>query len=361
MEISSDTIYWVFSTLPQVIAALTGLLLTGTTFIFPKLDQEVEKNDSWFDIIDRVKIKIYKNVKWLLLISICAIIIDIVALVIENWLTNCFENINVITCSEWVCYIILWVVAISLNLASFVFLYSLLKKLLDPNFKNIARDELATEINKQEVKQEHDSASGKSDKVSIKDFWESFRAFENIIRQYGYSNPRDKNSLYETVKKIILTNRLPEEYLPYIEEMIRIRNVYAHGGKIEFVSKSLFDKLEEITATLNDFLINKRDKGLDAQSKFFFDKWISNNVGELTEAYELLQSIRFHQNYGPYRVETNDKSNRIRIEGMGEKPLYLDVEGNQEGFLLLLEQRFSKDGMTIEEQYDLKRALEKDD
>lgn len=361
MKITSDTIYWIFSTLPQVIAALTGLLITGTTFIFPKLDHEVEKNDSWSDIIDRVKEKIYKNVKWLLLISLCAIVIDIVALSFEDWLTKCYDDANLISHREFICYIIFWIIAISLNLASFVYLYRLLKKLINPSFKIVARDELVKEINKQENQQEQSYGTDENDKVSINEFWEKFLSFENIVKQYGYSNPRDKSKLYDIIKKIILINGLPEEYLPYVEEMIRIKNVYAHGGKIEFISKFLYDKLEEISSILKEFLINKRDRGLDAQSKFFFNKWISNNVVSLTEAYELLYSIKFHQNYGPYRVEINHTNNRIRIEGIGERPLYLDVEGNQEGFIALLEQRFSKNGMTIEEQYDFNQAIEKDD
>jgi len=50
-----DTLYWILSTLPQVIGALTGLLVAGITFLFQSLDKEMEKDESSIPAIMEIK------------------------------------------------------------------------------------------------------------------------------------------------------------------------------------------------------------------------------------------------------------------------------------------------------------------
>jgi hypothetical protein len=46
-NISSDTLYWIFSTMPQTLAAFVGLVIAGVCFIQQRIDDVVE-TDSTF-------------------------------------------------------------------------------------------------------------------------------------------------------------------------------------------------------------------------------------------------------------------------------------------------------------------------
>ena len=54
-----------FSTAPQALAALVGLIFAGVAFTFGAIDKEIGQDDSREDIYKAMKTEIHANMKWL--------------------------------------------------------------------------------------------------------------------------------------------------------------------------------------------------------------------------------------------------------------------------------------------------------
>lgn len=86
---------WLFSTAPQALAALVGLIFAGVAFIVGAIDKQVEDDDSREDICKAMKKQIHINLKRLFWLSGFSIIIDLILLIlnpIEEGLRFSFEG-----------------------------------------------------------------------------------------------------------------------------------------------------------------------------------------------------------------------------------------------------------------------------
>lgn len=85
---------WLFSTAPQAIAALVGLIVAGTSFIYGKIDDRMKSDTTFEDIGKKIKEGIYVNLKSLLFQSLLAVAFDLFCLFL-----NPLENGNVLSLS----------------------------------------------------------------------------------------------------------------------------------------------------------------------------------------------------------------------------------------------------------------------
>lgn len=74
---------WLFSTAPQALAALVGLIFAGVAFIVGAIDKQVEQDDSREDICKAMKQQIHVDMKWLFWLSGISIILDLVFLLLN--------------------------------------------------------------------------------------------------------------------------------------------------------------------------------------------------------------------------------------------------------------------------------------
>ena len=58
---TSDTMYWLFSTAPQAIAALVGIVFTGMFFMSGNIDGRVREDSTLAEIAEEAKKAMYKN------------------------------------------------------------------------------------------------------------------------------------------------------------------------------------------------------------------------------------------------------------------------------------------------------------
>jgi hypothetical protein len=65
-NINSDTLYWVFSTMPQTLAAFVGLVIAGVSFIQQRIDDIVETDSTYTEIYEDVKKYIHSGLKKIL-------------------------------------------------------------------------------------------------------------------------------------------------------------------------------------------------------------------------------------------------------------------------------------------------------
>ncbi len=68
---------WLFSTAPQAIAALVGLIFAGVSFINGKIDDRVDNDETLSDIAKEAKRQVYNGLKILITLTILGIIIDL--------------------------------------------------------------------------------------------------------------------------------------------------------------------------------------------------------------------------------------------------------------------------------------------
>ena len=58
-----DTMYWLFTTAPQAIAALVGIIFTGMFFMAESIDNRVRADQSLTEIAEAAKTALYKNLR----------------------------------------------------------------------------------------------------------------------------------------------------------------------------------------------------------------------------------------------------------------------------------------------------------
>ena len=58
-----ETMYWLFTTAPQAIAALVGIIFTGMFFMAESIDNRVRADQSLTEIAESAKTALYKNMK----------------------------------------------------------------------------------------------------------------------------------------------------------------------------------------------------------------------------------------------------------------------------------------------------------
>lgn len=242
----TDTLYWVFSTLPQVIAALTGLLVAGTTFVFNGLEKERQKDESLYGIIGSVESVIHRRAMRLLAVSIAAIAADLAVIFLTPHVAAEIEAFPYISESSKWAITVGGAVTSALNAAAFIALYRLLRKILDPKFQEETVKRLSEEVNK--------ATERERDTVDAMTFFQNFREFEGLARRIVPRQPgMPPMGIRQIVNRLIHDHIIPDNERGNIYEMISIRNLIAHEGDIQRVPA----KLNATLASLRDRLADE--------------------------------------------------------------------------------------------------------
>lgn len=344
-----DTLYWILSTLPQVIGALTGLLVAGITFLFQSLDKEMEKDESSIPAIREIKKQIYTETKGLLVVSIFAILIDVVLLGITPWLSTELNNLPRIQCIEWIIIGILCTVTIGFNLGSFILIYNILKRILNPEYQKIVNNLLAEKENKN---------FSTNDSVSPQEFLDYFIKFERKIRDF-FPHSMQHNPLRSLINQLVGENIISRDDVGRIQSIINKRNIFAHGGNIGRVDNATIDFLTKQIAKLDNklqsYLKNRRVSRMEETFKI----WINQYVEDFSDAEQLDQAVRYERDFGKYKASKD--GDRLYVHTYDGRPLYIVNEVSKKIFLKILEDIYSiGDGLSIEESASFKYANEKD-
>ena len=145
-----DTVYWIFSTIPQVLAALVGLIVTGVLFYYPSLDKRVETTPEVKDIIDTIKKRLHRYVGFLLISSAVAIVLDILIMRYASF------SVSVMTSEDkFICCIpqstSFWV-SLLVNSVPIVALIVIMMEIMSPKFEDDTIEEERKKINRQQEK-----------------------------------------------------------------------------------------------------------------------------------------------------------------------------------------------------------------
>jgi hypothetical protein len=231
-NINSDTLYWVFSTMPQTLAAFVGLVIAGVSFIQQRIDDIVETDSTYTEIYEDVKKYIHSGLKKILYASLCILPIDFFCLYLNGYIINVIHNPFVfIICS----------LLVLINVCIFGYTILYVVKILSPKFLSSTIAKLSNEYH--------------GGSVDISDFIKHFMDFEKEVRRVTEKSlaiQEKTMNIYQMVNVLFSAGILTRQEVNRILTLNKMRNLIIHGGEIKHVEKTLDNQLIAITNKLND-------------------------------------------------------------------------------------------------------------
>lgn len=224
--VSTETLYWFFSTVPQVIAALTGLSFAAMTFKSSKIDEIIAKDDTKSEILEELKKLIYKSFKIMIIPSIFFIAYDLLLLYGIEWLSA---------------HIIIEHIAVDFflsgNLVVLILQVVFPLTISNPSYQKEAVENLIKDSNY------------KPGTVDASTFIMDFRELEKAIREKA----QDMDGVTEHPSVRMLANYLKSKgSLSFrdvndISNLSRLRNLMIHEGAYDTIEQELDQRLKELT------------------------------------------------------------------------------------------------------------------
>ena len=220
-----DTMYWLFTTAPQAIAALVGIIFTGMFFMAESIDNRVRADQSLTEIAEAAKTALYKSMRAVAVLAAITILYD---LFLVAFVTKLAEE----DCC-WTGWSIL--IFAVLNFCTIYWALRYVFQAVSPNYFN----KIAANL----------SRRYKSGEVNSSDFINHFIAFERVARSIPFI--QQMNEQHVTIP-IIIRMLVSHEIINRDEagqmfEINKIRNLIVHGEPIDKVDRKIDDTLQEIT------------------------------------------------------------------------------------------------------------------
>jgi len=229
-NITSDTLYWIFSTMPQTLAAFIGLVIAGISFIEQRIDDNIEKDSTYTEIYIDVKKNIHSGLKKILYTSVCVLALDFLCLFLNNYIIGLIHYFLVgIACSTLVI----------INIGTFGYTIIFILRILNPKFLDEIIQKLASEY--------HDGT------IDTSKFIRHFIDFEKEIRRItknSLSSNEKMNNIYQMINILLSAGILSRQEFNDILIIKKMRNLIIHGGDIKHVEQSIDNSLVTITNKL---------------------------------------------------------------------------------------------------------------
>ncbi len=232
---------WLFSTSPQAIAALVGLILAGVSFIYGKIDDRIAADATLAEIGLEVKSRIHLRLKNLLSWTIGIIIADLLCLFF-NPMTSCL----ILSDPRWQfnVYIFIAVIVLGLNIGLLYKTVCFVKITMNPSFVASTIKDLSKDYN--------DKRQTNASVVEISDFIQHFIQLERILRNSDFFSDKKDNyqrplPLSQMLRDLYNLKIISIEDYRNFREINRIRNLVLHGGDIQKIDGMIDSRLQEIT------------------------------------------------------------------------------------------------------------------
>lgn len=239
---------WLFSTSPQAITALIGLIVTGTSFIYGKIEDRIESDPTLAEICSEFKSQIHSSLKELLYKAVGVVVIDLCCLFFNPVYVSC-------TVRNGECLLIVYqIIAILVLLSNIWLLYqtiNFVKVAMNPSYVESTVIELSNKYNNQE--------KNNTNVVNATVFIQNFIMFESLLRHSKIFSDKKDNyqrplSVSQMLRELRGLNMLSTKDYQTCLEINRIRNIILHEGDIQKVDKRIDSRLQEITNKLKDTL-----------------------------------------------------------------------------------------------------------
>lgn len=231
-----ETMYWLFTTAPQAIAALVGIIFTGMFFMAESIDNRVRADQSLTEIAEAAKTALYKSMRAVAVLAAITILYDLflVAFVSELADKDCC----------WTGWLIIIFAALNISTIYLVLLYVF--QAVSPNYF----DKIAANL----------SRKYKTGEVNSQEFINHFIAFERAVRNIPFIQQMNDQyaSIPVIIRMLVSHEIINRDEAGQIGEINKIRNLIVHGEPIEKVDRKIDDTLQEITNKVIEATQGKR-------------------------------------------------------------------------------------------------------
>lgn len=245
-----NSLDWLFSTLPQALAAFVGLVFAGVTFILNQIDDKLDKDDSLTEIIEEIRTDIHRHLLVLFILSGLSITLDSIAI----FFNPVQDNLRFSFVGTFDLYYLIVILLFGLNIVAFIYAFSFILEVANPKYLSNTVEKMSAQV----TKDNKDSQT--VDKIV---FVEKYILFERDIRERINSVSKNPQNVYMSLRTVFdrmrslrLINQ--NEYLGF-RKLNHARNLYVHGGRLADVPKdymeilkNLHDKIKEIDFELLD-------------------------------------------------------------------------------------------------------------
>lgn len=223
-----NTMYWLFTTAPQAIAALVGIIFTGMFFMAESIDNRVRADQSLTEIAETAKTALYKNMRMVAVLAAITIVYDLFLVSVVTKLAN--KN-----CC-WTGWMIIFFV--TFNISTICCALGYVFQAVSPNYFN----KIATNL----------SSKYKTGEIDSQDFIKHFIIFERAARETPDIKQMDRRLTVRDMLRILVANQLIDSHdAKSMSEISKVRNLIVHGEPIEKVDRKLDDELRRITNKIN--------------------------------------------------------------------------------------------------------------
>lgn len=226
---------WLFSTAPQALAALVGLIFAGVAFIIGAIDKQVKQDDSSEDILLSMKMQIHADMKMLFLLSGVSIISDFFLLAlnsIQEGFVFSFEG-------QFSPYLTVAAIVLVMNVATLIYSLWFIIKVASPDFFSKTVKHLS------QLEREGD--------VEVKEYLVAFIEMEKALRTLSifYVPKGEKQpSVNEMLKELKYRRLMDARDVDDMFSLTRLRNLIMHGGEIQHVERQMYDKVKKYTKVI---------------------------------------------------------------------------------------------------------------
>ena len=220
-----NTMYWLFTTAPQAIAALVGIIFTGMFFMAESIDNRVRADQSLAEIGDSAKTALYKNMRIVAVLAAATIVYDLFLVAIVKLMAD--ESFCL---SRW---LIIFFAALNFSTIICALLYVF--QAVSPNYFN----EIAKNL----------SSKYKSGEVDKQVFLGHFIDFERVARSLPVIRQMDGRyfSIRDILRVLVENQMITPNESRMMSEISKVRNLMVHGEPIEKVDRLFDDELQRIT------------------------------------------------------------------------------------------------------------------
>ena len=230
---------WLFSTAPQALAALVGLIFAGVTFINGTIEKEIDRDNTSEDIYNDMKRDIHSKMKIIFLwagISICFDLFLLILNPIENDFIFSFKG-------KFDPHLLISGIVLLLNLFTLFFSLWFIIRVANPQYFDNTVKRLSKLINDR----------NRDGNVEAKDFLMEFIKLEKALRELPLNLNSERGlPISLIIRELRIRELLNTDETKKIYEFNKLRNLIAHGEYIENVDKKTYNDLKESIKKIKD-------------------------------------------------------------------------------------------------------------
>lgn len=232
VSFKKDTAYWLFSALSQTIAAFVALLFAGYAIVLGIMTELEQKDETLSEIHDQLKRHYYKSLKVLAYLTAVSIVSSLMMILFHGVTNFPFKRD-------------FGVFSLGISIFTIIWGIRFVIEILNPKKYRLAAESL--------LRKKTQSITSSTQKKPITQFLETFILLETEVREYIFSDPRNKyvfkqgqstgiRELFENLSKIrLIDNSAFEEFLSINE----FRNLVVHGH-IKEVDESWIKRISQL-------------------------------------------------------------------------------------------------------------------